>query len=153
MKKDKIMQLFGNNYQFIDGKKDARFSPFISKVSDDLLTEKSEELGVGKTDYLLYRLLSVDMDELLDLKVTNPGIFQNVNFRSKVVRPRGEDGKYEKINVQVSTVNEEEQRNIRHEMRVTPRCKEEIANRAKELSLNDTEFVEFVLWYRDFLEK
>ena len=149
-KSEKREQLFGNNYQLITMGEKERFAPYISERTNTLIERESQNLGVSKTDYMLYRLLSADIDELMDLKYMSPQIVESCCIRTNAERKHGENGRFVKREGEVVYADAEKARRIRMNMRISSVCKSEIERRAEELSVAVSEYIALVFLHYDF---
>lgn len=149
-KNEKREQLFGNYYYLVKPECTERFSPYVDSRTNKMIAEESKRLGVSKADYLLYRLLSADMDKLLDLKCMKPELIRSCKNQKNVIRSRDENGCFKKREGDICYSNPECCRSVRISMRLSSCCKKEIERRAEMLSLQPSEYVAFVFLYHDF---
>lgn len=147
---EKKQQFFGHYYDIVKSGNSVRLAPMVDKRTKNYVEEESRKLGISITEYMIYRLLSADIDDLLNEKLLNPEIYKTCRGRNNVQRKRSEKGCFISDKEGASYKNPEIRRDKRISMRVSSKCKEEIERRATELSLELNDFVALVFQYYDF---
>lgn len=142
-------QLLGNHYYYVEGEANERFSPNVDESVYEIIEEKSKQLGVSRSVYLMYRLLDANMDDLLDLQYTNRDFINACRLNSNAKRSHKKNGKFAVENERVKYKNESIRRCKRIETRVTQRFLNEIKSRSTELSLLPSEYTALVFRYYD----